>query len=67
MKIKDHLLFIGELRVSDQEGGYASPAVEIGDRDLTVEIETFFEALRQPGADGISPPGVYRVRIDRVE
>lgn len=67
METSETLLFIGELRIRDQEGGHASPAVDIGDRDLTVELETFFEKYRQPRAEGIDPPGVYRIRIDRVE
>jgi hypothetical protein len=56
----------GTLKIWDQEGGHAEPAVEIDDQSLTSVLEASFEHLRSKGAEGIVPPGRYRITLEKI-
>lgn len=57
----------GTLKICDQEGGHAEPAVILDDLSLTTVIEDFFKHLRAKRAEGISPPGRYRITLEKID
>ena len=64
--MSEKLCLEGEIMVWSQEGGYASPTVQIGEKDLTDEIENFFLQYAGPYNEiGNNVPGQWRVTLER--
>lgn len=61
------IILEGTLRICDQEGGHAEPAILLGDLSLSTVIEGFFQDLREKRAEGISPPGRYRITLEKID
>lgn len=68
MQLMKILELNGGLKIWDQEGGYAEPAVEIGDVSLTRAIQDYFNkelGLGKYGEPG-TVKGEYRITIERI-
>lgn len=60
----------GVLRHWDQEGGYASPVIQIGNEDLTTRVAELIaeDTGRSPDKlNGAVATGVWRITIERIE
>jgi hypothetical protein len=65
MQMMDRYTFEGALTICDQEGGYAAPDILIDGDSIPVLIEAIFNTQRKPGAEGIEPPGRFRITLEQ--
>lgn len=60
------IILEGVLKIWDQEGGYSEPALYIDEMSIPLVLEDFFSHLRAKQAEGITPPGRYRVTLEKI-
>lgn len=56
----------GALAINDQEGGYADPSFSLDGLSVPELLDLSFSDYRQEGAEGIDPPGRYRLTLERI-
>lgn len=70
LNIHEKEILFGKIRITEQDGGYHSPAVEIGLTDLTNFIEGLAEKRFtdiKEYCEHMTLPGEYRIIIERIE
>jgi hypothetical protein len=61
------IILEGVLSISDQEGGYAEPSFSLDGLSVPGLLDLTFSDYRQERAEGITPPGRYRLTLEKIE
>lgn len=64
---KSALVLEGPLAVREQEGGYASPSVQVNGEDVTTAIADMFRDLMRLESDNVKPPGRWLLTLEKLD